>query len=63
MNFVDIIEKIKEAFQQPGIQWALWTLGSIVMIFTPDNIDRIIEGILALLGVKSLFDAGKNSKN
>lgn len=57
MNILDLLKQLKEALDQPVVQWLLWTLGSLIMIFTPDHIDRIIEGILALLGVKSLYDA------
>ena len=57
MNILDLLKQFKEALDQPAVQWLLWTLGSLIMIFTPDHIDRIIEGILALLGVKSLYDA------
>lgn len=60
MSILEFLTKVYELLKQPVVQWALWTLGSIIMIFTPDNIDRIIEGILALLGVKSLYDGVKN---
>lgn len=60
MNFLEILEKIYETLKQPVMQWGIWTLASIVMMFTPDNIDRIIEGILALLGIKNLYDGAKN---
>ena len=60
MNFVELLKQIKEALDSPVVQWLLWTLGSIVMIFTPDHIDRIIEGILALLGIKCLYDASQS---
>lgn len=29
--------------------------GAVIMYFTPDHVDAIIEGILATLGIPSLF--------
>ena len=63
MSILEWLTKAYELLKQPVVQWALWTTGSIVMVFTPDNIDRVIEGILALLGVKSLYDGVKNTTN
>lgn len=60
MSILDWLTKVYEMLKQPVVQWALWTIGSIIMIFTPDHIDKIIEGILALLGVKSLYEGMKN---
>lgn len=60
MKFLELLTKIYETLKQPVVQWALWTIASIIMIFTPDNIDRIIEGILALLGIKNLYDYSKS---
>ena len=56
MSFIEILEKIQAFFQNPTVQWFLWTVASIVMIFTPDNVDKIITSILAILGIKGLVD-------
>jgi hypothetical protein len=33
---------------------ALSLVGSVIMIFTPDHVDKIIEGILAAVGATKL---------
>ena len=56
MNFIEIIEMIQAFFKNPAVQWLLWTVASIVMLFTPDNVDKIILSILSILGIKGLID-------
>lgn len=54
MTIIEAITKLHDAMQNPVVQWLFWTIGSIVMLFTPDHVDAIIASILAILGVNSL---------
>lgn len=44
----------KDAIQNEKVQGAIAIVAAVVMYFTPDHIDVIIEGLLAALGIEKL---------
>ena len=52
MNIVELLNKLKKNIEDPAVAWALGVLGGLVMVFTPDHVDLIIEAVLGILGVK-----------
>ena len=53
MTIVEIAKTIREALKDKNVQWLIWTFGVILMRFTPDNVDSIIQDIIiAILGIK-----------
>lgn len=53
MNIVETIKRLKTILEDPAVTWALGVVGGIIMAFTPDHVDLVIEGILLILGVKA----------
>ena len=53
------MEKIKEYIENPKIQGVIAIAAAVVMYYTPDYIDVIIEGMLAALGISKLTISGK----
>ena len=46
------MDKIKQFFNNEKVQGAIAIVAAIVMYFTPDHIDRIIETLLAASGIQ-----------
>lgn len=44
----------KKVIQDEKIQGAIAIVAAVIMYFTPDHIDVIIEGLLAVLGIEKL---------
>ena len=48
------MEKIRQFLKTETVQGAIAIIAAVVMYFTPDNVDRIIEACLIALGVQKL---------
>ena len=48
------MDKIKKFLRNEKVSGAIAIIAAIVMFFTPDHIDRIIELCLAAVGIKKL---------
>ena len=48
------MEKIKAFLNSEKTKGAIAIIAAVVMYFTPDNVDRIIEACLMLLGIQKL---------
>jgi hypothetical protein len=38
-------------------------VGAVIMHFTPDHIDRIVESLLGIYGINTIFIANKRKNN
>jgi hypothetical protein len=58
-----MLESVKEFFLNEKVKGAIALIAAVVMYFTPDYIDRIIESLLGVYGITVLTlqkkDAGK----
>ena len=48
------MKTFKELLNNPKVQGAIAIVAAIVMYYTPDHIDRIIEAMLATLGITKI---------
>ena len=48
------MEKIRQFLKTETVQGAIAIIAAVVMYFTPDNVDRIIEACLMALGIQKL---------
>lgn len=48
------MEKIRQFLKNETVQGAIAIIAAVVMYFTPDNVDRIIEACLMALGIQKL---------
>ena len=48
------MEKLKIFITNEKVKGAIAIIAAVIMYFTPDNVDRIIETLLAALGIQKL---------
>lgn len=53
---------IKEVLTSDKIKGMVAIGAAVVMYFTPDEIDHIIEGLLSVFGISTLVIGGKEKK-
>ena len=53
---------IKDLFISPKIKGILAISAAVVMYFTPDEVDHIIEGLLSVFGISTLVIGDKEKE-
>ncbi|MBO5810434.1 MAG: hypothetical protein J6R32_06360 [Bacteroidales bacterium] len=53
---------IKDLFISPKIKGIVAISAAVVMYFTPDEVDHIIEGLLSVFGISTLVIGEKEEK-